>query len=245
MGNTAWVHLHGDKVLILASGSRFRARVMAEAGIPAFTCPPDVDERALDDRLADSGVEEHALHLAEAKARSVLRSLSEDASRGRFVAIGSTQGDDPTEMVLDPDGVLVIGADQLGVVETNGSRHILHKMATSDDAVAQLMVLSGTTHKLVNGLVVVDGASGEIERGVDVMTITMRPFTEPEARVYVERFEPFDSAGSYRIEDQDEMEEGQGLVTSIEGEDLTGVLGMPVPLLRRMLVAVEAPPVEG
>lgn len=203
---------------MLASSSRFRASVLAEAGIETRVEPPDVDERALDEQLASSPVEDHALVLAEAKARSVLE------------RIGDGTGGQPAP--------LVIGADQLGVVGDGVDRLILHKRATVDEAVEQLMAMSGTTHRLVNGLVVIDGRTGFVERGIDVMEVTMRDFTRDEAISYVERFQPFDSAGSYRIEDQDEMSDGERFIVDVQGEDPTGVLGMPVPLLERMLASM-------
>jgi predicted house-cleaning NTP pyrophosphatase (Maf/HAM1 superfamily) len=67
----------------------------------------------------------------------------------------------------------------------------------------------------------------------------MRRFSRAEAVGYVERFRPFDSAGSYRLEDQELMGESERFVTEVRGEDpATGVLGMPIPLLVRLLQEV-------
>ncbi len=63
------------------------------------------------------------------------------------------------------------------------------------------MALSGTTHHLYNGMYLLDVASGESVGDVDVQEVTMRDFTRDEAAAYVERFAPFDTAGSYRMED--------------------------------------------
>ncbi len=202
--------------IVLASGSRYRAELLAESGIAVEIDPPDVDERALDARLSDLGADGLAVELARLKADDV-------APRHR--------------------GRTVVAADQVGVIETVSGRSVLlTKQADVDAAVAQLMVLSGTRHHLVNGVVVVSH-SGVVSTGVDVQVVTMRAFTEAEARDYVVAFEPFDTSGSYRLEDGDELERrhgaGAALVASVSGEDPSGVLGMPMPLLRRMLADID------
>ena len=100
------------------------------------------------------------------------------------------------------------------------------------------MLMSGQTHRLVNGLVVFDTARAASVEGVDVVKVTMRAFDRTEAESYVERFRPFDVCGSYRLEDDRVMEPDERLLKSIEAEDLSGVLGMPIPLLRRLLAEV-------
>ncbi|HTO01546.1 MAG TPA: Maf family protein, partial [Microthrixaceae bacterium] len=105
---------------------------------------------------------------------------------------------------------------------------------------AQLMSVAGTTHSLVNGIVVVDTGTGRSVAATDIMRVTMRPFTEDEARDYVRRFEPYDCSGSYRIEDQAEMPDGKGFVTEVDGEDDSGVKGLPLPLLRRMITDLQS-----
>jgi septum formation protein len=105
--------------------------------------------------------------------------------------------------------------------------------------------MSGTTHRLVNGIVLarVDeaGAVATIVSGTDVQQVTMRAFGEPEARAYVRRFEPYDSAGSYRLEDQEELPAAERFVVDVQGEDPSGVLGLPVPLVRRLLDELDGP----
>lgn len=233
--NTPGVHRgEPSRPLVLASGSRFRARVLTEAGIDVSIEAPDIDERALDAELASTGPEEHALGLAEAKARSVAERLGlgdGTATIGGPVHRYRRRAPSAGES-LPP---LIIGADQLGVLGEGNEPLILHKRSDAGEAVDQLMSMSGTSHRLVNGLVVLDTSSGEVHRGIDVMTVTMREFTREEASAYVERFRPFDSAGSYRIEDQDLMDPADRFITGVEGEDPSGVLGMPLPLLRRLL----------
>jgi len=213
--------------LVLASGSTYRAAILAEAHIPVIVDPPDIDERALDGRVADLGPEGLAVHLAVAKAEAV-------ASRH------------PGSFVLAADQVGVLGTDPADDAASDdrpseGRRWVLlTKRTDTDGAVAQLMSMAATTHRLVNGMVL-RSPDGALHTGVDVQTVTMRGYSESEARSYVDRFEPFDTAGSYRIEDGEVMEGEQGpgtaLVASVSGEHPSGVVGMPLPLLRRLLAA--------
>lgn len=194
--------------LVLASSSRYRASMLELAGHEVIVDPPDVDERALDPLLDDLGPDGLALELARQKALSV-------ASRH--------------------PGSLIVAGDQVGIVGSDTARRLLTKQPTVAGAVAQLCLMAGTTHELVNGLVVIDTRSGSVHEGIDRQRVTMRSFTPREAEQYVERFEPFDSSGSYRLEDQERMAPLAPFVTSVVGEDPSGVLGLPLPLLGRLL----------
>lgn len=194
--------------LVLASGSIYRARIMTKAGIEVTIDAPEVDERSIDDLFDPADPAAHALRLAHMKADAVT--------------------------VRHPRAI-VIAADQLGIIDDSEGVTILHKQQTREAAIDQLMRMSGTAHSLINGVVVVDTESGERRSGINVMTVVMRNYDRKLAASYVDRFEPFDTAGSYRMEDEDLMDPAERLLERIEGEDLSGVKGMPLPLLRRLL----------
>ncbi len=194
--------------LVLASSSRYRAQMLVAEGLSATVDPPDVDERLLDDSLPAMGADGVALELARRKADSVRR--------------------------RHPASIVIAG-DQVGIVDTDRGPFMLTKQGTVDAAVDQLMVMSGTAHQLVNGLVLLDTRTGGSVEGVDRQVVAMRRFTPAEAREYVVRFEPFDSSGSYRLEDQDVMAPLEPFVIGVEGEHDSGVRGLPLPLLRRLL----------
>lgn len=203
--------------LVLASGSPYRARMLSDAGYKLVIDPPDVDERAADHLLDSLGPGGLAMELARRKAVAV-------APRHR----GST----------------VLAGDQVGVVGEGSGRWdqhnrppltLLSKQQDAAGAIEQLMALSGTTHHLHNGMCLLDTTTGRTVIDVDVQQVTMREFTRAEAAEYVKRFEPFDTAGSYRMEDAAAMPPGTGFVIEVVGEDDSGVLGVPLPMLARMV----------
>lgn len=199
-------------LLVLASSSTYRASVLAGAGYAVEVDPPGVDERSYDQTWALDGPEALAVQLAVAKAEAVLK---------RHPA------------------ALVLAADQVGVLDTAAGPVMLTKRPTVAGAVEQLMAMSGTTHRLVNGLVLIDTATGASVHAIDEQSVTMRSFSEAEALEYVERFSPYDTAGSYRLEDGPAMAPLEPFVTEVVGEHDSGVLGMPLPLLGRLIGRVE------
>jgi len=192
--------------LVLASTSPYRAKLLATTGRAFTTAAPDVDERALDDRFEELGPEAYALTLARAKAQSVAAGLPDHLA-----------------------DALIIGGDQAAVLDDDAGPVLLHRPADRATAIAQLARMSGTTHRLVNGLVVLDAASGAEHVAIDTQVVTMRSFSEAEAAAYVDEFEPYDCAGGYRLEDDAD------LVASVDGEDESGVIGLPLPALARLL----------
>lgn len=197
--------------LVLASGSAYRARLLIEAGYEVTVDAPEIDERSFDRLFDELPPERFALELARRKLQAV----------------------SPRH-----PGSVVLAADQVGVLDVDGAPRQLTKQPTPAGAVAQLVTMSGTTHRLVNGVVVArtgpDGAVQRTVEGIDTQVVTMRGFTRAEAEEYVRRFEPFDSSGSYRLEDAERMAPGTALVSDVAGEDPSGVLGLPIPLLRRL-----------
>lgn len=192
------------RTLVLASTSRYRAQLMSTLGVPFRTEAPGVDERTLDHRFCDLGAEGYVLELARAKAAAVAERCP---------------------------NALVIAGDQAAVLTVDGVDALLHQPGGRERAVEQLMEMSGSTHRLVNGLVVLDTTTGFECHEIDSHDITMRAFTSVEAEAYVERFEPYDCAGGYRLEDDAD------LIASTHGEDPSGVIGLPLPSLRRLLSA--------
>lgn len=167
---------------------------------------PKFDERAWEAAHPEARVEELALGMARGKAAS----LRASASPARWI----------------------LSADQLAVLEEDGRTQLLHKPGTPARAIETLLRLRGRSHRLVNA-VVLSAVHGDLEFvAIDEPKLTMRDFSEEEARSYVESHAPLDCAGAYRVEDA-----GIRLFARIESEDPTGIEGLPLLATCRLLRA--------
>lgn len=186
-----------DPELVLASTSKYRRHLLTRLGVPFTTMAPAFDERAWEAAHPEARVEELALGMARGKAAS----LRASASPARWI----------------------LAADQLAVIEEDGRTQILHKPGTPARAIETLLRLRGRSHRLVNAVVLTAVHSDLEFVAIDEPTLTMREFSEDEARSYVESHAPLDCAGGYRIEDA-----GIRLFARIESEDPTGIEGLPL-----------------
>ncbi len=121
-------------------------------------------------------------------------------------------------------GAVVIGSDQCAAIDDR----ILGKPGTREQAVEQLMALSGRTHDLWTSVAVVDGSGEEVE--IDHHRLTMRPLDRATIQRYVAVDDPVDCAGAYKIESA-----GIALFERIEGEDFTAIIGLPLTRVVRLL----------
>jgi len=122
----------------------------------------------------------------------------------------------------------VIAADT--VVVAGGA--ILGKPASDADAAAMLRRLSGTTHDVLTGVCVVNGAASA--SGVERTAVTFATLSEAEIDWYVRTGEPRDKAGAYHVDGL-----GALFIARIEGSP-SNVAGLPVVLLRRLAAQVGA-----
>jgi septum formation protein len=123
-----------------------------------------------------------------------------------------------------PDGV-VLAADTTVVVDGE----MLGKPADDDDAKTMLGRLSGRTHDVLTGVVIIQ-AGRESSEAVSTR-VRFRRLTAAEIDAYVASGEPHDKAGAYGV---------QGLaarfVESVEGS-YSNVVGLPVGAVRALLEA--------
>ncbi len=132
----------------------------------------------------------------------------------------------------------VLASDQIGWLLESGQAGpptLLRKAGSAAQAVEQLVTMSGRSHALATAVVLrppaaLFEAGAQTREHIDVHRLRMRAFSRAEAERYVERYDPTDCAGSYRIEDA-----GITLFESIEGEDFSGVIGLPLIAVARML----------
>ncbi|BCM16245.1 Maf-like protein [Mesorhizobium sp. J8] len=158
--------------IILASGSPFRKTMLVNAGLDIEAMPANVDERALEAPLKDSGAspEDVASILAEAKA---------------------------TEVSERKPGALVLGCDQT----LSLGDEIFHKPADMEGARRHLLALSGKTHQL-NSAAVLCRDGEVLWRHVGVASLTMRKLDPAFIGRHLARVgaKALSSVGAYQIE---------------------------------------------
>lgn len=120
---------------------------------------------------------------------------------------------------------LVIGSDQLVALDSD----ILGKPGTATAAVDQLLRLVGREHTLITAVVVI-AATGQRHRHTDITRLTMRPLDRAALTRVVERDNPIDCAGAYKLEAG-----GIALFERIDSADHTAITGLPLLALTRML----------
>ena len=119
---------------------------------------------------------------------------------------------------------LVIGCDT--IVVFNGK--ILGKPQDKEEAVKMLNLLSGRKHQVITGVTVLSKEREETFAAVSHVTIA--PLSEKEIDYYIEKYQPYDKAGAYGIQEWI----GMIGVTEIEGS-FFNVMGLPVQRLYSLL----------
>ncbi len=117
-------------------------------------------------------------------------------------------------------GEILITADTVVVA----AGRILGKPSGRDEAVSMLRLLSGRTHSVVTGVTLRDASR---RQSFDSRTaVTFRTLSEEEIDYYVDRYRPYDKAGSYGIQEWI----GYVAIERIEGS-FYNVMGLPVQKL--------------
>ena len=128
-----------------------------------------------------------------------------------------------------PENAFIISSDQMVIVEDE----ILGKPGNIETALRQLKTMQGKSHDLMTSLVVDAGSQKKFY--VDRTRLKMRPLTDEQILQYLQLDEPFDCAGSYKLE-----RAGISLFESIESQDFTAIQGLPLLTLTRFLVELGA-----
>lgn len=144
------------------------------------------------------GEEEIAMYIAANKAMAV----KEEAG--------------PDRVILAADTIVVLGEALLG------------KPVHAEDAVSMLLALSGSVHKVITGVVILQGEK-EI-RFADTTEVEFHQLSLEQIEFYVNKYKPYDKAGAYAIQ------EWIGVVgiRSVKG-DFYNVMGLPVSRVIRAL----------
>lgn len=114
---------------------------------------------------------------------------------------------------------LIIGADQLAVLDGE----VLGKPGGHTKAVEQLLRASGKKVRFITAICVLDPISRRRYEHADETVVRFRRFDRRLADAYLRYDEPYDCAGSFKIE-------GAGFVLfeSVATEDPTALVGLPM-----------------
>ena len=191
--------------LVLASSSQYRKMLLANIGIQVDTHAPDIDETP----FANESPTALSLRLAEQKAHKVAAELEK----------------------VNND-TIIIGSDQVALVQTDAGPQLLGKPGTSENAVNQLMACQGKQVSFYTALCLHQPIANKTITQVDETRVFFRHNSETAIRAYVDKEQPLDCAGSFKSEGL-----GVLLFDKIESRDPNSLIGLPIMLLNELLGA--------
>lgn len=114
---------------------------------------------------------------------------------------------------------LVIGADQLAVL----GDQVLGKPGEHQKAVEQLLAASGKAVTFLTAVCILDPINRTRYEHVDQTTVRFRQFDRRLAEAYLRLDEPYDCAGSFKLEGAAFV-----LFDSVKTDDPTALIGLPM-----------------
>ena len=124
-------------------------------------------------------------------------------------------------------GSVVIGADQLAVLDGV----VLGKPGNHQKAVEQLLAASGKSVTFLTAVCVLDPVGRRRYEHIDRTEVRFRDFDRRLAEAYLRHDEPYDCAGSFKIEGA-----GSVLFESVSTDDPTALIGLPMIWLSATLM---------
>ncbi len=192
--------------IILASQSPRRKTLLEWANIPFEIVVSDSDE-SFPETMAKQEV---PVFIASNKAKAVLEKLE--------------QLQEPHQQKDALKDFCIIAADTIVLLD----QLILGKPLDRQDAVNSLSLLSGRSHQVITGVVVL--YQGKEYAFSETTQVDFHSLTLAQIEYYVDHYKPFDKAGGYAIQ------EWIGVIgiKGIQG-DFYNVMGLPVSLLVQKL----------
>jgi len=126
------------------------------------------------------------------------------------------QADHPERKILAADTIVVL------------DDRIIGKPTDREDAIQILSSLSGRTHKVITGVVLLK--ANQVIRFSDITEVEFHPITQEDIEYYIDQFKPYDKAGAYAIQEWI----GAIAIKRING-CFYNVMGLPVSRLLRSL----------
>ena len=123
---------------------------------------------------------------------------------------------------------LVIGADQ--VADQNGIA--IGKPGSRPHAIDQLEQMCGQTLRFHSGIALLNTATDRIQSRIVLTTVRYRSYSRQDIENYLDREHALDCAGSAKSEGL-----GIALIASMQSDDPTALIGLPLIALTDMLQA--------
>ena len=122
-------------------------------------------------------------------------------------------------VAINARNALIIGADQLAVLEGQ----VLGKPGGHQKAIEQLLAASGKVVTFLTAVCILDPIGRTRYEHTDKTTVRFRQFDRRLAEAYLRHDEPYDCAGSFKLE-------GAGFVLfeAVNTDDPTALIGLPM-----------------
>lgn len=118
---------------------------------------------------------------------------------------------------------IVLGGDQLGEIEGQ----ILGKPHSFENAFSQIKMMNNKSHSLITSICILSPGNEKIY--TDITKLKMRNLSDDQIKTYLNKDEPYDCAGSYKLECL-----GISLFESIDGDDHNSIMGLPLMKLAQI-----------
>ena len=120
----------------------------------------------------------------------------------------------------------VLGADTLVFYQ----KEILGKPKDLDEAVEMLSFLSGKTHEVATGVSLQCNEINIVKTFSEISSVTFKPISKQEIRLYFKEVNPLDKAGAYAIQTNADM-----IIDRFVGS-YSNVVGLPLESLGKVLL---------
>jgi septum formation protein len=187
---------------ILASSSVYRRQQVEKIGISFDYLKPEIDEDSLKSSL-----------LSEKKSP---QQIAERLSYAKGLSIADKLNCNEQWLVLSGDQVVSFNNQCLG------------KPHNLQGSMQQLNLLQGNTHQLITAVSLFSNLG--VKNYTQITQLKMHSLSPDEIHNYVLKDEPYDCAGSYKIENN-----GIALFESIESDDFSAIQGLPMLWLTKKL----------
>ena len=133
------------------------------------------------------------------------------------------------------EDVVVIGSDQVADLEGRA----LGKPGDHAGATEQLRAMRGRTVRFHTAVSVCRAANGFSETVLETVEVDFRPLSDQEIEAYLQREQPYDCAGSAKVEAL-----GITLLSRVNSNDPTALIGLPLIAVCRLLRAAGLDPLS-